>query len=153
MKNVIMTLIIGLTLTTMGFSQEEPNACNTIEDFETTPVGTMGNWEESNMIDQRIQNILNNNVMYTNDGSGATYLFNNTDFPVNLLEAGCELRYDVKYDDGIDSAQMNTVNSIWIFDGPTPSTSINAFKFVLNSPIISEFIDVIFTLPSPIKRS
>ena len=144
MKNLKIITIIILTLGVVNLTNCKKDECeynklcneslNLINDFTNSPINTLGNWQS---IGLNYAGVNGNKELYTVDGPTGSYIYNLTDFPQNLIEAGCELLYDVRY---LDTAggNSNSVKSIWIFDGPTPFTGTNfAAKFELSTSIVS----------------
>lgn len=123
-------------------------SCELFEDFEKTDVGGSGNWLGLSLRDLEVQLRGGSNVLFVDDGSGASWAYNTTDFPNNLLDAGCALRYDVEYAAGASNS-ATTNNSLVIFDGTNPSSSTNMASFVLNpaSLIISGNAPVTIEVP------
>lgn len=122
--------------------------CNLFEDFEKSEVGSPGNWLGLALNDLDIISRGGSNVLYADDGSGASWAYNTRDFPENLLEAGCALLYQVEYFAG-DNNSVTTDNSLVLFDGSSPATSTNLASFVLNpaSLIVSGSAPVTIEVP------
>ena len=135
-KIIILTImsLIGLQISAqVNDNISSSEGCNMIENFESTPIGSMGNWQGVWVDNEGITIDGGSNVLRGYDSSGATYLYNTTDFPSNLLEAGCQFKYDVRY----KFHNVTTKNSLWLFNGSSPSSSSITFKFELYNGIVS----------------
>ena len=74
-----------------------------------------------------------NTTLHANDGSGGSYIYNDSFMPSNnLLELGCELTFDIEYVAGNGNGASAT-NSIRIYDGTSPLTRTFLATFVLNT--------------------
>ncbi len=106
--------------------------CNMFENFEDDTVGTTGNWQTKYATGLNIQQTGGNNELYVEDDSGASWLYNSTDFPNNLIDQGCKLKYDVKYLAG-SSNSATTDNSIYIYSAANPMFPGTMAYFQLNT--------------------
>ncbi len=125
--------------------------CNSIEDFEDDTVGTFGNWLGIDI--QPTSSILlqnSSNVLYAEDGSGASWVYNTTDFPTNLMGTGCELQYDVQYEAG-SSNSATTNNSVSVFLGGSPAIFTERATFELKSPNLITSGDPVKTIIVPLE--
>lgn len=114
-----------------GYNEACEEYCELFEDFEDEKVGTPGNWLGLALNDLQVQSRLGSNVLYVDDGSGASWAYNTTDFPKDLIAQGCELHYEVEYFAG-ENNPATTNNSLVIYDGTSPASSTNTASFVLN---------------------
>ena len=101
--------------------------CNTVQDFEQSD----GNWSSINGTDTVVLD-QETNALFAQDLSGASFIYNDDDFPQNLILAGCALVYDVKYSAGQNN-QTTASNSLWIYEGLSPASSTVYATFVLNA--------------------
>lgn len=143
MKNnwLILTLLSTIFISsckqqeTCDYEAIEPcvEECAMYEDFQDDSLGVATNWESVNASDAQIVEAGSNKYLTVRDLSGASYLYNNTDFPANLIEQGCVLKYDVIYEAGGSGNNLSTDNSIIIYQGSAPQTATLRANFVLNS--------------------
>jgi len=114
-----------------GYADPCIEICQLLDDFEATETGTPGNWQTL-AANASIQVQGSTKTLHLQDQSGASWAFNNVDFPGDLIQAGCELRYDVEYQAGASNG-TTTSNSIHIYQGSSPAAATAKANFVLNS--------------------
>ncbi len=155
--NYLKLLFLGLILIIASCNEDDESCeyteiceeyCELFEDFEDDKVENPGNWLGLSLNDLQIQLRVGSNVLYVDDGSGASWAYNTTDFPSNLIAQGCELHYDVEYFAGANN-NTATNNSLVIFDGTSPAASSNIASFVLDpaSLVISGNAPVTIEVP------
>jgi hypothetical protein len=125
---VFLIIFIGsCTKTTCDYTDCKAT-CKNFEDFESYGIGTFGNWQQVNLSAIGVQNRLGSKRLRLDDASGGSYAFNTTDFPRNLVTAGCELSYDVEYSAGTSNG--TTANSsIGIYQGSFPTLTFTRRAF------------------------
>ena len=104
--------------------------CEIFEDFEDETIGSAGNWQSiaNSAIGVSFDTATNSNVLAVQDGSGESLIFNTADFPTNLLDGGCELKYDARF----DFSTANASNSLIIYQGTSPLAYTFRAQFSLN---------------------
>ena len=133
---LLLTIFMQLNITACknegcGYSEPCEEFCQLFEDFEDDVVGASGNWQTlAATVSVQVQG--GTNTLYLLDGSGGSWTYNNSDFPKDLIEAGCELRYDVEYNAG-DMNTPTAANSIHIYQGADPVSAASRAYFLLNS--------------------
>lgn len=141
MKKIILALLLLVGYTSCvkekgcGYKSLEPceEICTMFEDFENFQPGSAGNWQSILASTPNVVQNSGNNSLHIKDQSGGSWLYNVTDFPTNLLEQGCKLKYDVIYEAGGSGNSLTTNNSISIFQGASPSTATKLATFKLNT--------------------
>jgi hypothetical protein len=133
--NLKTTCLLLLIVTTACNTEEcgycSPS-CNLLTDFEDQPIGSAGNWQAEALASVEVQIHSGSKKLRLVDASGASSVFNERDFPTNLINAGCEFSYDVEYDSGSTSNLPTASNSLIIYQGAFNSFTSRAI-FVLNS--------------------
>ena len=127
--------------------------CNMLEDFENMAVGSSGNWESISASTPEVIDDNGNHELTVRDQSGASWLYNATDFPKNLLEQGCKLKYDVIYQAGGSGNSLTTDNSITIFQGTDPANATLIASFVLNSTHLIPANSPFTTIEVPLEQA
>ncbi len=125
--------------------------CTMFEDFESYREGSSGNW---NSIAASVPAVIidnGNKTLHVKDQSGASWLYNATDFPANLLEQGCKLKYDVIYMAGGQGNSVTTDNSITIFQGSDPANATLIASFTLNSTHLIQANSPFTTIEVPLE--
>lgn len=108
------------------------DSCEMIETFNDTTI----NWQGQIHLKEIVDTV--NRVLHVGLGLQGEVISNVEDFPKNLEDAGCALRYDVAYIDLFNISSTNPTNGLIIFTG-TLSSPTQSAEFVLNatSSIIS----------------
>jgi len=127
--------------------------CNMFEDFENMNEGTSGNWESISASTPVVIDDNGNHELTVKDQSGASWLYNVRDFPSNLLEQGCKLKYDVIYQAGGSGNSLTTDNSITIFQGTDPANATSIASFVLNSSHLIAANSPFTTIEVPLEQA
>ena len=121
--------------------------CNSIEDFEDDSLGSLGNW--IGIATQNSSSIISlggSNVLYAgNTFAGGAWIYNQTDYPTDLISAGCEIQYDVRltifaftptnspHKMGASNSAI-VASSLTVFQGGPPPTFTKSAVFILTSP-------------------
>lgn len=121
MKKYIIILIaiaVSCSKKECEYDTQQPctPSCNLVTDFETQSIGSAGNWQPQALTAIGVQNHSGSKKLFLEDGSGGSNAFNTVDFPKNLIQAGCELSYDVEYVGGLSNGTTAT-NSLTIYQG------------------------------------
>ncbi len=108
-------------------------SCRMIQDFENTASPT-ANWKPygiSYLMILRPVYTSNNHAIVAKDQTGASYIYNDSDYHGNLLDRGCVFQYDMIYRNMRDTT-LTTRNGVIIYQGANPvNTTIKAW-FKLN---------------------
>ena len=130
--NLKTTCLLLLIVTTACNTEEcgycSPG-CNLLTDFESEIIGS-GNWQPFQST-VNIETYSGSKRLHLVDGFLASSVFNEVDFPLNLLTAGCELSYDVEFYSGSVANLSTSSNSLNIYQGAFNSFTSRAI-FVLN---------------------
>ncbi len=163
MKNKILILGILFVIGYISCTKEKEctyeavqpceEVCNMFEDFENMQPGSSGNWESINASPPVVVEDNGNNYLVVKDQSGASWLYNVTDFPTNLLEQGCKLKYDVIYKAGGSGNSLTTDNSLTIFQGPSPANATLIASFQLNSTHLIQANNPFTTIEVPLEQA
>ncbi len=167
MKNNNLTTILTITFSLLLFfscKKEEcaynegdsfsipcEEICNTIEDFEETAIGTLGNWVGENAVNASIILQDNSNVLFAQNSIDVSWLYNQTDFPADLHSLGCELQYDVQYIAGITNPTTTAISVTVFQGGPPPAPFTNSAVFILNSSNLITSGDPMKTIVVPLE--
>lgn len=107
--------------------------CDLFEDFDDAEINTSGNWSTVNAFAAfQVSPGTGSNTLYLQDLSGASWVFNDTDFPTDMVAAGCALEYDIEFLAGTSNLAAAS-NSLVIYQGLDPATATTRASFVLNS--------------------
>lgn len=129
---IILALVFSCSDEGCEYDESCTESCNLFEDFEDEELGASGNWIGIATGTVQFQTRNGSQVLYVQDGSGGTIVYNGVDFPRDFNAQGCALRLDIEYAAG-SSNSTTTDNGIGIYSDTDPlSASFRAF-FILNS--------------------
>ena len=133
MKNIIKSFIaIAIVLLSISSCKKcEYNQCNdTCNMIETFDGDSINNWKGQVDFKEIVDSV--NNILHVGYGMPGQVIKNSTDFPKDLVSAGCKLKYDVAYKNLMINNGTNPTNGLIIYTGSFPGPTQSA-EFVLNT--------------------